>query len=133
MSKTIRCLVLIVAILTLWASLALGQEAPAPSLDAAKKQAIVDEIAALLNKNYIFADKAKKVEEVLRAKLAAGDLDKPAAAPDFARAVGAIILDVTKDRHTRFAYNPARAEDIRRLEGQSEEDNGERDPSARTK
>jgi len=122
MSKTIRCLVLIVAILTLWASLALGQEAPAPSLDAAKKQAIVDEIAALLNKNYIFADKAKKVEEALRAKLAAGDLDKPAAAPDFARAVGAIILDVTKDRHTGFAYNPARAEDIRRLEGQSEEE-----------
>jgi hypothetical protein len=122
MSKMIRWIVIIVAILALWASLALGQEASAPTLDAAKKQAIVDEIAALLNKNYIFADKAKKVEEALRAKLAAGDLDKPVAAPDFARAVGAIILDVTKDRHTGLAYDPARAEDIRRLEGQSEED-----------
>ena len=120
MSKTIRCLVLIVTILTLWASLALGQEAPAPSLDAAKKQAVVDEIATLFNKNYIFADKAKKVEEALRAKLKAGEFDKLSAAPEFARAVEAVILDATKDRHTGFAYNPARAEDIRRLEVQSE-------------
>jgi hypothetical protein len=122
MSKTIRCLVLIVAILALWASLALGQEAPAPSLDAAKKQAVVDEISVLLNKNYIFADKAKKVEEALRAKLKAGEFDKLDAAPAFAQAVAAVILDVTGDRHTGFAYNPARAEDIRRLEGRSEED-----------
>ena len=101
---------------------ALGQEAAAPSLDAARKQAVVDEIATLFNKNYIFADKAKKVEEALRAKLKAGEFDKLDAAPDFAQAVSAVILDATKDRHTGFAYNPARAEDIRRLEGRSEEE-----------
>ena len=122
MSKTIRCLVLIVAILALWASQTLGQEAPVPSLDAAKKQAVVDEIATLFNKNYIFADKAKKVEEALRAKLKAGEFDKLDAAPAFVQAVAAVILDVTGDRHTGFAYNPARAEDIRRLEGRSEEE-----------
>jgi hypothetical protein len=120
MSKMIRWIVLIVAVLAFWASLALGQAAPAPALDAAKKQAVVDEIATLFNRNYIFAETAKKVEEALRAKLKAGDLDQPATAPDFARAVGAVILDVSKDRHTGFAYDPAAAEDIRRLEGQSE-------------
>jgi hypothetical protein len=118
----IRWMVIIVVILALWVSLALGQEAQAPTLDAAKKQAIVDEIATLFNKNYIFADKARKVEEALRAKLAAGDFDKLAVAPDFARAVGAVILDVSKDRHTGFAFNPAMAEDFRRLGGQSEEE-----------
>lgn len=122
MSKMIRWVVIIVAVLALWASMALGQEAPAPSLDAAKKQAVVDEIATLFNENYIFADKAKKVEEALRAKLKAGEFDKLDAAPAFAQAVAAVILDVTGDRHTGFACNPARAEDIRRLEGQSEED-----------
>jgi hypothetical protein len=122
MSKMIRWMVIIVVILALWVSLALGQEAQAPTLDAAKKQAIVDEIATLFNKNYIFADKARKVEEALRAKLAAGDFDKLAVAPDFARAVGAVILDVSKDRHTGFAFNPAMAEDFRRLGGQSEEE-----------
>jgi hypothetical protein len=116
----IRWVVIIVAVLAFWASLALGQAAP--TLDAAKKQAVIDEIATLFNKNYIFADKAKKVEEALRAKLKAGEFDKLDAAPAFAQAVAAVILDVTGDRHTGFAHNPARAEDIRRLEGQSEEE-----------
>ena len=72
----------------------LGLAGPRPGagrpafLDAAKKQAVVDEIATLFNKNYIFAETAKKVEEALRAKLKAGDFDKLDAAPDFARAVG---------------------------------------------
>jgi hypothetical protein len=122
MSKMIRWVVIIVAVLAVWVSLALGQGATAPALDQAGKQAVVDEIATLFNKNYIFADKAKKVEEALRAKLKAGEFDKLDAAPAFAQAVAAVILDVTGDRHTGFAYNPARAEDIRRLEGQSEED-----------
>jgi retinol-binding protein 3 len=122
MTKMIRWIALVVALLALWVSLALGQAAPAPTLDPAKKQAVVDEIAALFNKNYIFAETARKVEEALRAKLKAGDFDTLAAAPDFARAVGATILEVTKDRHTGFAFNPALAEDIRRLEGRSEEE-----------
>jgi hypothetical protein len=122
MSKMIRWLVIIVAILALWVSLALGQDAQAPTLDAAKKQAIVDEIATLFNKNYIFAETAKKVEEALRAKLKAGDFDKEATAPDFSQAVSAVILEVSKDRHTGFSFNPAMAEDLRRLESRSEEE-----------
>ncbi|MCK7478513.1 MAG: S41 family peptidase [Candidatus Moduliflexus flocculans] len=123
MSKITRTLVLVLAILALGVWPALGQ-APAapPTLDAARKQAVVDEIATVFNKNYIFAETARKVEETLRAKLKAGDFDKFDAAPAFAQAVSAVILDVSKDRHTGFAYNPARAEDIRRLEGQSEEE-----------
>ncbi|HSA95166.1 MAG TPA: S41 family peptidase [Acidobacteriota bacterium] len=122
MSKMVRLIVLILTLLALWASLAAGQESPPPNLDAAKKQATVDEIATLFNKNYIFAETAVKVEAALRAKLKAGDFDKASAAPDFARAVAAVILDVSKDRHTGFVYNPAMAEDLRRLMGRSEEE-----------
>jgi len=122
MSKMIRWIAIIIALLALWVTLALGQAAPAPALDAAKKQAVVDEIATLFNRNYIFAETAKKVEEALRAKLKAGDFDKLAAAPDFARAVGATILEVSQDRHTGFAFNPALAEDLRRLGSRSEEE-----------
>ncbi|MBN2264279.1 MAG: hypothetical protein JW775_00565, partial [Candidatus Aminicenantes bacterium] len=93
MAKKIRGAALAITLLILGASLALGQESPAPRLDAAKKKAIVDEIAALFNENYIFSDTAKKVEEALRAKLEAGDFDKLSAAPDFARGVGAVILE----------------------------------------
>ncbi len=122
MSKMIRWMVIIVAILALWVSLALGQEAKAPTLDAAKKQAVIDEIASLLNKEYIFAETAKKMEEALQAGLKNGDFDKLDAAPAFAQAVSKTLSEVSKDGHIGFAFNPALAADIRRLMGQSEEE-----------
>ena len=122
MSKAVRLILIVTAIVVLLFTALLAQETQAPALDAAKKQAVVDEIATLFNKNYIFAETAKKVEEALRAKLMAGDFDKLAAAPDFARAVSAVILEVSKDRHTGFAFDPARAEDLRRLMSRSEEE-----------
>ena len=123
MTKAIRAFIITFAIFALGVGPALGQ-APAapPALDAAKKKAVVDEIAALFNKNYIFADTAKKVEDALRAKLGAGGFDGAVTAPEFAAAVAAVILEVSQDRHTGFAYNPAMAEDFRRLEGRSEEE-----------
>ncbi len=39
-----------------------GQEADNPPLDAAKKQAIVDEVSKLLEENYIFPETSKKLE-----------------------------------------------------------------------
>ncbi len=122
MSKTLRLMLVITAIIVLWISVLFGQEAKAPVLDAAKKQAIVDEISTLLNKNYIFAETAKKLEAALLAKLAAGDFDSANEAPAFAQAVSRLLLDVGKDRHMGFAYNPAMAEDLRRLMGRSEEE-----------
>jgi len=99
-----------------------AQQPPAASLDAAGKQAIVDEISTFLEKNYIFPDTAGKVGEALRAKLKSGDLDKVNDARAFAQALSQVILAVGKDRHMGFAYNPAAAEDIRTMMGQSEEE-----------
>jgi hypothetical protein len=122
MSKMIRWVVIVAAVLALWVSLALGQEAKTPPLDAAKKQAVVDEVSSLLNKEYIFADTAKKIEEALRTRLKRGDFDKLDAAPAFAQAVSQTLSEVSKDGHIGFAFNPALAEDMRRLMGQSEEE-----------
>ncbi len=99
-----------------------AQTQAAPGPDFAQKQAIIDEIASLLNRDYIFAETAKRMEDALRARLKNGDFDKLAAAPEFARAVSQTLYEVSKDGHIGFAYDPAGAADIRRLEGQSEED-----------
>lgn len=99
-----------------------AQQPPSPSIDAAQKQAIVDEISTLLDKNYIFPDTAKKVGDALRAKLKSGDLDKVSDAGAFAQALSQVIVAVGKDKHMRFAFNPAAAEDIRKMMGQSEEE-----------
>ncbi|MCX6572659.1 MAG: hypothetical protein NTX99_01580, partial [Candidatus Aminicenantes bacterium] len=84
MSRPIRWLIILIALLALWVSLAFGQAAQPPVLDAAKKQAVVDEISSLLNKEYVFADTAKKIEAALRTRLKSGDFDKLDAAPAFA-------------------------------------------------
>jgi hypothetical protein len=120
---TLRAIV-VSLILAAAATFALAQAPPAqaPAIDQAKKQAVIDEIADLLNKNYIFPETAKKVEDALRSRLENGGFDKTATAAEFAGAVSAVILDVSKDRHTGFAYRPAMAEDLRRLAGQSEEE-----------
>ncbi len=117
-----RTVLFVLLALVVAGALAFGQSPQAPAVDAAKKQAIVDEISTILDKNYIFPETAKKVGEALRAKLKAGDFDKAADAASFARAVSAVILDVSKDRHTGFTYNPAMAEDIRKMMGQSEDE-----------
>jgi hypothetical protein len=96
--------------------------AQAPLIDQAQKQAVINEIADQLNGNYIFPETAKKVEEALRSRLKEGGFDAMKTTVEFAAAVAAVILDVSKDRHTGFVYNPAMAEDFRRLEGQSEEE-----------
>jgi hypothetical protein len=120
--KASRWIILLLVALTLTGSVVFGQETKAPSLDLAQKQAIVDEIAALLNKNYIFADTAKKLEDALRARLKESGFDAANDAREFARAVSDTLLEVGKDKHMGFAYNPERAADIRRIEGQSEEE-----------
>lgn len=122
MHKVIRWMIIVVALLLFCASAVFGQEAKAPTIDAAKKQIIVDEITTLLNKNYIFAETAKNIEEALTAKLKNGNFDKLDAAPAFAQAVSRTLSEVSKDGHIGFAFNPSIAEDLRRLRGQSEEE-----------
>jgi retinol-binding protein 3 len=99
-----------------------GQKADAPVLDAAKKQVIVDEIATLLNKNYIFADTAKKIEERLRARLSGGEYDKFARAGEFADAVSKDILEVGHDKHMGFTFAPERAANIARMSSRNEDE-----------
>lgn len=122
MSKTLRLILVITVALVFWVSALFAQEADAPAVDRAKKQAIVDEISTLLNKNYIFPEAAKKMEEALRARLAGGGYDAFDRAPAFAQALSKDLLEVSKDRHTGFSYNPAMAEDIRRLQSWSEDE-----------
>lgn len=104
------------------AAQAAGQAVPVPSVDAAAKRAIIDEVCALLNESYVFPETAKKIEEALRSQIKDGKFDQITAAADFARAVAGTLALVGKDRHMGLAFNPAAAEDMRRLAGRSEED-----------
>ena len=122
-SKTNRALIVLIFLAALAGPLAFGQNTPvAPALNAAQKKAIVDEIAQILNKRYIFLETAKKVEEALRTKLGGGAFDQANDARTFAQAVSRTILDVSKDRHMGFSFAPDQAADMRRMMGRSEEE-----------
>ncbi|MCX6567704.1 MAG: hypothetical protein NT147_01460 [Candidatus Aminicenantes bacterium] len=110
-----RWAIVLCLVTTLYSPIAFGQEPKAITLDAAKKLAIVDEIATLLNKNYVFADTAKKMEEKIRGRLKNGDYDKLSGAADFAQAVSRDLTAVSKDKHLGFTYAPEAAANIRRL------------------
>jgi len=123
MSRKVSLWVFVILIaLAFAAPNAYPQPQAAPTLDAAKKSAIIDEIALLLNTNYIFAETAKKMEDALRGQLKKGDFDKLNTAPEFAQAVSRTLTAVSKDGHIGFAFSPERAADFRRLQGQSEDE-----------
>lgn len=114
---------LLVIIGTLAAGQAAAPGTPAAKpLDAAQKQAVIDEIASLMNANYIFADTAKKMEEALRGRLKAGEFDAAGDSRTFAQAVSRVLLEVSRDKHIGFSFNPQAAADMRRLSGRSEEE-----------
>jgi len=120
--KFSRWMLIVLVLTSFGAPFAFGQEAKGAVLDAAKKQAIVDQISTLLNKNYIFAETAKKIEDRLRDRLKSGAYDKFAAPRDFAEAVNRDLAEVGHDRHMGFAHAPAQAAEIARLQSRNDEE-----------
>src|SRR5512139_4098141 len=60
------------------------EQRKARTMDAAKRAAVVDEIAKALEKSYVNADKAKSMAAAIRSHLAKGDYDKITDGEDFA-------------------------------------------------
>ncbi len=115
---------LLLALLGPLAARSFGQGSQAPTLDPAAKQAVIDEVASLLNANYIFPETAKKMEGALRDRLKTGNLAQLAGALEFGQALSRILSEVSRDGHIGFAYDPAGAENMRRLMSRSEEEAG---------
>lgn len=123
MKKRLFCSTFLVLLLaSVGTPIARGQEAKGAVLDAIQKQAIVDRISTLLNKNYIFAETAKKIEDRLRDRLKSGAYDKFSAPRQFAEAVNKDLAEVGRDRHMGFAHAPAQAAEIARLQSRNEEE-----------
>jgi hypothetical protein len=90
---------------------AFGQLRPAsrgdlPAIDAKTQAAVIDSITAALNETYVFADKAARMDSLLRANLASGayrDLTDPA---DFMARLQEDVAKIYFDRHMGMAALP---------------------------
>lgn len=87
---------------------AMAQDRPDMQIDAATRAAVIDELVVRLNKDYVFADTAKKLEALLRNEQEAGKYDGLASARQFANALTATLREAANDRHlaVRFSATP---------------------------
>lgn len=74
------------------------------SVDAAKRVAIVGHVTALLDRAYVFPEKAAAFDATLHAKVRNGDFDAITSAQDFADALTDTLQHELQDRHLEVRY-----------------------------
>ena len=79
---------------------------PAVRLDAAKRRAVIDTLAARLRRHYVDADTGALIADRVRARLMAGAYDTITSPARFAEAVTVDLRSVNDDRHLNVTYNP---------------------------
>jgi len=92
------------------------------TFDGKVKEQTVKKISKLLNDNYVFPDMAKKMGDLIKQNLAAGNYNNVDDPMKFAETLTADLQSVSNDKHIRVRFSP---EDAKRLIEQ--EKNG-RDP-----
>ena len=75
-------------------------------LDAAKRRAVVDTLAARLRRHYVDADTGVMIADRVRARLTAGAYDTITSPARFAEALTVDLRTVNGDRHLNVTYNP---------------------------
>lgn len=92
-------------VLLLVGSPALAQRPPDIPLNPAINRQVVEGAIRAINKYYVSADVAVRVEENLRRRLQSGEYDKITSAYDLMDALDAHMQGVSKDRHLALAYS----------------------------
>ncbi len=76
------------------------------------KQAIVNRLAGIMNRNYVYPEKGKAMHDLIKSKLKNGTYDRLTTEQDFANALQADLRSVINDKHIRVVHDPKRAEAI---------------------
>jgi C-terminal processing protease CtpA/Prc len=79
-------------------------EPTAATCDIETQSKIIEETITRLNRDYIFPEKAKELEELLRLRLTEGTYTAYLLPDDFCTAVTADMQNLTRDKHLRLRY-----------------------------
>jgi retinol-binding protein 3 len=77
------------------------------------KTAIVNELADLMNENYVFPEKGKAMHDLIKSNLEQGEYDGISDETAFAERLDADLHSIANDGHIRVNYDPTRIEKIR--------------------
>jgi hypothetical protein len=82
-----------------------GPNQPDMTLDAAQRQQIIDSTILELNKNYVFPEKAKKMEAALRLHQKRGDYNSVTSAKKLSDMLTQHLVAETNDKHLHVLYS----------------------------
>ncbi|HEX2165122.1 MAG TPA: S41 family peptidase, partial [Thermoanaerobaculia bacterium] len=85
---------------------AAAQPPEPPAIGAADRQAILDGVVAALHETYVFPEVAAKMDEHVRARLAAGAYDGLDRLPDFTARLTEDLRSISKDLHLGVGWAP---------------------------
>ncbi|HEX2099598.1 MAG TPA: hypothetical protein VHF69_02985, partial [Candidatus Synoicihabitans sp.] len=98
-----------VSVIGWWAATGVGAEprrqSPLPDRSPQERRAVVDAIAAQLERRYVLADVADEMGAVLRAKAAGGGYDKVATLEVLAQQLTDDLHTISRDGHLRVRYH----------------------------
>jgi retinol-binding protein 3 len=96
-----------IVLLVLVIALPLAAQSPRPvTSDRAMKQALVDSLVSFLDRNYVFADKAKPIGASIRKQFRSGAYDKITDPEELATALTRDLLSASNDKHLRVRFGP---------------------------
>lgn len=100
-----RILSTLLSLLLAGAVLAQGNQPPADkTLDAAKRQEVIEGAIKKLHESYVFPEVAKQMETALRERLQRQEYDSITSAAAFARTLTDHLQAVSKDKHLRVLF-----------------------------
>jgi hypothetical protein len=111
----------LICLLVLWIGPAICA-AEDEGLSSEERALILEEIAELVAKNYVFPDVAKGIRAELLDRLEDGRYDGLTDPAEFASELDADLLELSDDKHLGIGYDPNWAVEIRRQEDAGEED-----------
>jgi retinol-binding protein 3 len=84
-----------------------GQQGAPPDfpIDAQMRTEVIEAALTKLNENYVFPDEAKKMEDVVRGRLAKGEYDQITSAKQLCDTLMEHFREVSKDRHLGVMYS----------------------------
>jgi retinol-binding protein 3 len=91
----------------------------ATSIDAKTRDQVISGALALIDKNYVFPDGAKKLLAAIGDKKKHGDYDKIATAEELTNTLTHDFLDVLHDRHLRVEYSDRKLPPDQPLDGRT--------------
>ncbi|RDC61526.1 S41 family peptidase [Adhaeribacter pallidiroseus] len=80
-----------------------------------KKYSVIQSASQILNDNYLFPNKAKKIEKLLNEKFKAGDFEKVADPKAFGKELQLLMQEVTLDKHLRILYSPNMVKELEQV------------------